>query len=159
MFMNVLLSAKEPTVVILDNVISNEVQEFRIGEYSFRCIPYGVLSLERLYSNSKLTSRCQKSIYDFYKKYPDLKYYAQRILKREQMYHVEFKNQECILYASGEKTFSELLLENGLAVINPMFRDEEFKYVFNKAQLNAKMNKYGMFKENIINNCIVELYK
>ena len=117
MFMNVLLSAKEPTVVILDNVISNEVQEFRIGEYSFRCIPYGVLSLERLYSNSKLTSRCQKSIYDFYKKYPDLKYYAQRILKREQMYHVEFKNQECILYASGEKTFSELLLENGLATL------------------------------------------
>ena len=75
------------------------------------------------------------------------------------MYHIEFKNQECILYALGEKTLSELLLENGLAVCKPIFRDEEFKYLFYKAQLKAKTNKYGMWKENFINDCIAELYK
>jgi hypothetical protein len=159
LFLTFSLYAKEPTTAILDNVVSNEVQQFHIGSYGFRCVPYGVLSLEKLYTNSKLTSVCQKSIYNFYKKYPNLKYYSQKILKTQQMYHIEFKNQECILYALGEKTLSELLLENGLAVRKPIFRDEEFKYLFYKAQLKAKTNKYGMWKENIINDCIVELYK
>jgi len=159
MFSTLRLFAVEPTVAILDNVVSNGVQEFHVGSYSFVCTPYGVLSVEKLYSNSKLSSKCQENIYNFYQKYPDLRYYTQNSLKVEQMYHLEFKNQECVLYAFGEKTLSELLLENGLAVVKPLFRDDEFNYPFHEAQMRAKMNKLGMWKENVVNSCIEEFYK
>jgi len=153
------LYAKEPVLAILDSVDSNGLQMFHIRDYSFVCRAYGVLTLQKLYNNSKLDSKCQKEIYNLYKKNPNLKYYAQKVLKTQQTYHVEFKNRECVLYAFGEKTLSESLLENGLAVYKPIFKDDEFKYLFYNAQLKAKMGKHGMWEKNIIYKCIEELYK
>jgi hypothetical protein len=159
LYMNTFLYAKEPYLAILDNVVSNEIQEFHTAGYSFICKPYGVLSIEELYNNSKLDSVCRKSIYTFYEKYPTSRYYAQKILRVQQMYHIEFKNRECILYALGEKTLSELLVENGLAVVKPIFKDEEFRYLFFEAQMRAKVGKHGLWREKITNKCIEEVYK
>ena len=151
--------AKEPIVAILDNIPSNAYQEFHIKNYAFSCSTYGVVPIEKLYLNATLNSTCQKKISDFYKTDPNSKYFAQRVLKVQQQYHLEFKEGECTLYALGQKTFSELLLENGLAIIKPLFRDDEFKYLFNQAQKRAKANKKGMWKDNVIKSCIAELYK
>lgn len=62
------LHAKEPMMAILQNVISNEMQKFTFGNYSFVCEAYGVVSLEKLYEKSQNNSTCQESIKSFYKK-------------------------------------------------------------------------------------------
>ncbi len=153
------LSAKEDTLAILTNVTSNGVQKFNIGNSTFLCDAYGVLTLEKLYENSNIDSKCQDTIKNFYKKYPPLKYYTESVLSVQQMYHIEFKNQECVVYAKGQKILSEILLEEGLAVKNPLFKDQEFGYAFDKAQLNARFHKRGLWQEEILGACVDSLYK
>jgi hypothetical protein len=151
--------AKEPLLAMLENTLSNEIQKFGINNYSFKCKPYGVLTLERLYSDAKKGSLCQSSIDDFYKKNPKLKYYSEMILEYKQRYHIEIKETECIIYAKGEMTLSELLLNEGLAIKKPTLKDEEFDDYFTLAQRKAKIEKKGLWKEKIFNSCIEELYQ
>ncbi|MFA6195065.1 MAG: thermonuclease family protein [Sulfurimonas sp.] len=153
------LNAKEPTLAILLSIDSNSFQRFNIEKNNFICRPYGILTLEELLEKSENGSKCKETIENFYKKHPDLKYFTYGILKRQQMYHVEFRENKCLLYAQGQKTLSELLLEKGLAMSKPTFKDEEFKYSFEKAQANAKFLKLGMWNEPIEKECAKELTK
>ncbi|OIP56276.1 MAG: hypothetical protein AUK54_02540 [Helicobacteraceae bacterium CG2_30_36_10] len=151
--------AKEPTLAILNTIISNETQKLSIGNYGFTCEPYGVLTLEKLYNNATMDYTCQDKIKTFYIKHPDLEYYSSSILHIRQMYHIEFKGKECILYAKGQKVLSEILLEEGLAVKQPAFDDEEYNYLFSKAQNRAKSNKKGLFEDDTLSACIDSLYE
>ena len=153
------LNAREPFVAVLFNVVSNETQLFNSGGYDFCCKPYGILTLETLHSNSKSGSLCQKKIEIFYKKNPDLKYFTYKILNYKQRYHIEFKDKKCVLYAKGEVSLSELLLKEGLAVQKPLFKDEEFGYIFFQAQQKAKFEKKGLWNDKILESCMKELYR
>jgi hypothetical protein len=153
------LCAKEHLLAILNTAVSNEIQKFGIGNYTFECRAYGVVVLETLYNSSKVGSRCQKSIDKFYIKNPKLKYYVDSILKYKQKYHIEIKNRECIIYANSQITLSELLLKEGLALKKPKFKDEEFYFYFSLAQRKAKIEKKGLWNEKILTNCIEELNK
>jgi len=153
------LIAEEPILVKLENIDSNEIQKFQIAQSSFYCKAYGVISIDTLYANSTDNSSCKKSVVAFYKKNPYSKYFAQNILKIKQMYHIEFKKNSCIVYAQGAKSYSELLLESGLAVVKPLFKDEEFSAKFKKAESRAKGAKLGMWKSNLLIECTVERYK
>ena len=75
------------------------------------------------------------------------------------MYHIEFRESKCLIYAQGQKTLSEFLLEKGLAMNKPAFKDEEFRYSFEKAQANAKFLKLGMWNEPVEKECAKELSK
>lgn len=153
------LDAKEPLLARLEDIVSNETQKFGLENYTFECKPYGVLSIEALYNSSKRDSICQKSIDKFYIKNPKLKQYVNRLLKYKQLYHLEIKNAECIIYAKGQMTLSELLLYNGLAIKKPLFRDREFESYFTAAQRKAKMKKKGLWDTDIFTSCVEELYK
>jgi hypothetical protein len=153
------LDAEEPTMAILKSISTNSKQNFNIQNYDFYCEPYGVVSLEKMHDNSGNGSKCRESIDGFYKKHPDLKYFTQGILKPEQMYHIEFKEKMCVIYARGQKSLSELLLENGLAVNKRTFNDEEFNFIFKKAETNAKLLKRGSWSEEIDKECAIELSK
>lgn len=153
------LYAKEPTMAILRDITTNAVQKFSIEQYSFYCQPYGVISLDKLYENSKMDSKCKQSIKNFYKKNPNLEYFTMELLKVGQMYHLEFKDKECVIYAKGQRTLSEILLSEGLAVNKPIFKDEEFKFLFERAQTNAKLLEKGIWGEKVLKDCIAELYK
>jgi len=154
-----ILEAKEPTLAMLKNVYANDSQKFSIGNGTFLCKPYGVKSLEKMYASSKKDSICKKSIYELYQKSKPLAYYSLNLLYVSQFYHVEFKNEKCLLFAKGEKTLSELLLENGLALVNPSFNDEEFQWSFYHAQRGAKENKRGLWSKDIYRECFEELNK
>jgi hypothetical protein len=158
-FLLVNLYSSESIVATLHSIPSNSVQEFSISHSRFLCHHYGLVTIEELSHNTKLSSVCQKSIEEFYLKHPDLKQYAQKKLKIMQRYKIEFKKRECILYSDGQMSYSELLLKSGLAVVKPVFLDKEFKYAFNKAQENAKLLKIGIWKEEVIKNCMESLYK
>lgn len=153
------VDAKEPVLAILNKTVSNEVQMFGIGKYTFECKPYGLLTLEKLYNSSKSGSMCRDNIDKFYKKNPNLKYYADSLLEDRQQYHVEIRDSNCILYARGQMTLSELLLVKGLAILKPKFKDEEFDGYYTLAQRKAKVDKKGLWDEKIFSSCIEEVYK
>ena len=153
------LSSKEPTMATLVNIESNDIQQFRIGDYQFNCLPYGVIGIDELHRESAFNSSCKESIKGFYDKRADLKYYTNSKLSVMQSYSIEFKNNRCIVFASGGKSLSEFLLEEGLAVRKPFFKDEEFEYYFYKSQSKAKMQRKGVWKENITRECISNIYK
>jgi len=148
------LIAREPTLAILLNVTNNNNQTFNIGNYHFNCKSYGVISLEELQVINKDNKVCQDSIKKLYKKDIYLKYLSMNLLKLKQMYHVEFKNDECVVYSNGQKTLSEKLLEEGAVVLNSKFNDKEFRYSFQKAQTRAKYEKKGLWSENISTKCL-----
>ena len=153
------LIANEPNLAILQSVISNDTQKFSQKMSHFICKPYGVVTLEKLYNTSAIDSLCRKSVESLYAQDPNIRYFSLRLLKPMQTYHVEFQEKSCVLYANGEKTLSELLLAEGLAFIKPAFGDDVFNAVFSKAQMAAKLSKKGLWRENILKECMVELYK
>jgi len=153
------INAKEPTLAILQNVNSASIQKFTIANSSFYCDAYAVIGVDKLAMNSSVDSTCKKSLGGFYKRNPQTKYYSQELLKVLQTYHVEFKEEKCIVFAQGEITLSELLLKEGLAVLEPNFKDDEYKAIFRNAQISAKMNRKGLWGESIMRDCIAEIYK
>ena len=151
------LSANEPFLARLENATSNETQKYGIGSYTFTCKPYGVIAIEKLYNTSPKNSECRKSIERFYRKNPNLQYFAERILKYKQLYHIEIKEKTCLVYVRGEISLSELLLKNGLAINKVDFRDENFRNYFLNAQKAARLEKKGLWKEKVFENCIKNL--
>lgn len=151
--------AKEPTLAFLNKVISNELQQYRIGRNSFYCKPYGVVTVDELYKNATMDSICKKSIEDFYVKNPEEKYFYTQLFKLEQMYHIEFKNNECLVFVQGQKSLSEVLLENGLAFEEFMLRDKEYSFSFSQAQKRARYEKKGLWGTKLMRSCIMQLYK
>lgn len=153
------LEAKEPLLATLETVYSNSMQRFKINSNSFVCQPYGVISLERLYLKSQKGSLCRESIEEFYSKSRYLSYYTESILKIYQRYHIELKESECVVYARGERTLSELLLSKGLAIKRAHFNDKEFRYKFEKSSRTAKENKKGLWNTSIEKYCNIKLQK
>jgi len=147
------LEAKEPNLAILKNIDSNGIQRFSIKSNSFRCEPYGVLTLEQIYLKSKKDSICRENIKKFYVQNRYLHYYSQSFLKVGQTYHIEFKKTKCLVYAQGETTLSQLLLSKGLGVKKPHFKDEEFDALFRSAQESAKIEKRGFWTSDIRRSC------
>ena len=153
------LDADEPIIAKYESTISNEAQRFSIGTYSFLCKPYGVITLESLYNNATTNPICKQNIQRFFTRNPLDVFFVKRYLYSGQYYHVEFKNEWCVVYIKGRSTLSDLLLSHGLGIMKPNFRDKEFMSLFDKAQRSAKDLKLGIWKDNIIKNCLGEIYK
>lgn len=158
-FLTTFVYAKEPTMALLISVPANDTQHFRLAQYSFVCKPYGIVSLEELYQASLTNETCKTTIEKFYRKNPLLLYFTSERLYKKQLYHIEFKENRCILYAQGQKTLSELLLRYGLAFVKPFFRDPEFYHSFINAQNNAKNDSLGMWSQDLVVQCMAAIYK
>lgn len=152
--LNSLLHAKEPQLVTLAKIISNEKQEFKMGNNNFTCTPYGITTIEELSRNSKSDSMCRKSISKFYKKHPNLECFAIKKLKVLQSYSLIFIDGKCVINTAGEKSLSEFLLEEGLAIKIPTSLEREYDSYFHKSQLEAKVMKKGIWSGNIPKECI-----
>jgi hypothetical protein len=153
------LFANEPTLAKMVWVDSNELQKLSIANTSFFCSPYGIVSLDKLYKRSELNSECKAKIKLYYQYHPQDLYFANTLFKRGQRYHLEFKQDSCVIYAQGQYSLSELLLKAGLAVRKPNFNDREFKASFYKAQEIAIKNRNGLWKDDLVRNCLSEIYK
>ena len=158
LFLLLCLYAEGPLLGVLKNVEGNRFTEFGINGFSYRCQPYGVLTLEELVEKSGPRSRCRESVETFYAVDPLSRHFAQSVLKREQLYRIEPKEKGCILYAKGMRSYAELLLSQGLAVHEPLFNDEEWLYRFQQAQKKAKYEKKGLWNERIWIDCVASLY-
>ncbi len=153
------LTAKEPIMAILESVDSPSLQKFTLNNNHLYCDVYGILSLDKVMQRDSVNVVCKKSLLTFYKQNPEAKYFPQKILKVQQMYHVAFRDNKCILFAQGERTLSELLLREGLAVVKPKFKDEEYRTIFLNAQKSAKREQKGIWSGSVARDCLAEIYK
>ncbi len=153
------LYAKEPLIARLQHIYSNSTLKFQVEQTEFICKTYGVVSLDELLERASLDSNCKKAIEIFYKRNENLRYFASHYLFEHQMYHISLKKQnQCLVFAQGERTYSEMILENGLGFVENNFSDKEWKYAFKKAQKNAKIAKKGVWDTTLFSKCIKEYY-
>lgn len=151
--------ASEPTIAILESVISNSEQKFRLGKAHFICEAYGIITPQKLSKTEELSESCKKSLESFYLKNPYKKHFSLLHLYEMQSYRVEFKEQKCLLYARGKSTLSEILLREGLALLELNFADKEYKNLYTYAQKNAQIKKRGIWGDNLRRDCLAEIYK
>lgn len=159
LFISLRLYANEPSVVLLHSIYNNYFLEFRVQNYHFHCRLYGVIALDKLLDNANVNAICKERLQSFYRADPDSKDFTRNLLAVEQGYHLEFKEKGCALYASGQKTLSQMLLENGLAIIEINFQDREFQSLFEESQRRAQSKRVGFWSDDALKACIYELYK
>ena len=131
----------------------------RSGNTLFECHSYGILSLNELMKREEISTSCREELLKYEKQNPLDLNYVFRHLRIEQKYHYEFIQNECILYSSGQVSFAEKLLQKGFAVMLPLFKDDIWFYRHSTAQKFAKIEKRGIWKNNLVSLCIAELYK
>jgi hypothetical protein len=146
----------------LESVLSNSDQIFylRNRDSFYLCQPYGVITLEDIYRNSKENSVCRDVLEKFYMQHADKKYFTLNHLKLQQYYMVNiYKDGRCIIHSDGMVSLSQKLLQKGLAMIQPNFHNKEYEYLFQKAQNNAIMGKKGLWNSTINHDCKAQYYK
>ncbi len=154
-----LLFAQEPLIMILDAIESNSAFVFRYKQTHMLCKPYGVIGMDEILVNKRLNPICKSALEEFFIQNPKLYYFAHYKLYLEQGYHVEVTQNGCKIFVSSPKSYSEMLLENGLAIIDQKVYDEEVDFLFYKALRRAKMQKRGIWQNPKIQSCISEFYR
>ncbi|MBN2781808.1 MAG: hypothetical protein JXQ66_01045 [Campylobacterales bacterium] len=149
------MSAKEPFLAILNGVYSNGMLRFSYDNFGFFCKPYGISVLEDIYGDKRLPKNCTDELNLFYRQSPLLKYFSLNNLHLKQTYHLEYKNNSCLVYSNGKKTLSELLVEEGLATKQKYLDDKEFNYKLDNAQKRAIFRNKGLHKNTILRNCML----
>ncbi|WP_304546300.1 hypothetical protein [Sulfurimonas microaerophilic] len=153
------LDAKEPTMMMLKRAVNNSLQEFQIAPYySFVCRPYGVVTIDEVLNSKKIDKECKETLQKFYIQNPKLYHLNRRYLKRKSFYHVEYVDKSCIVYAKGEFTFSEILLQEGLALTKKSLQSEVFKARFESTQKSAETWKRGAFSDPKVLSCMKRYY-
>lgn len=159
MILGITLEAQEPTVALLKHIESNSNQKFSFKNYTFTCTAYAITPLNEIANRESLSTLCKTALDSFYRADPKAKYFALYALSVEEMYHLEFRDRGCLLFANGEITLSEMLLREGLALLIPNFKDKEYRYLYEKAQAKAKREKKGVWGERLQRDCSGDIYK
>ena len=158
-FLTLPLQSQEPNIMILDAIYANDSYLFHHGHDQTVCKPYGVWTIERALRRSDIGSVCKKTLDDFLLHNPKLRYFSSYKMHVEQGYRIAFRNSECIIYLGSKQTLSEALLQAGVAIEQPGFSDEEFRYRFYQALRAAKVNKRGIWSDAKLQSCMSEFFK
>lgn len=150
------LYGNEIKIGLLSSVESNAIVKLTYRNQTVRCVPFGIIPLESMSINSSTPKECSDHISRFYAEHPEDRVYAKRILKPGLNYHFELKTEGCVLYANGLQTYSEMLLEKGLALQSPRFDDAEWNARLKRAQKGAELFQRGLHETQIRKFCIRE---
>lgn len=144
------------TVGILKSVEGNSKQTLLTKNTVLGCEPFGIITLEKMLRNAASTQECKKAVSDFYTSHPHDKQFAREHLYVQHSYHYEMIKEGCVLYANGNQTYSEMLLDQGLALIDPSFNNNEWNGRFKRAQKGSEYQKNGLHDTLIKKWCIKE---
>ncbi|MDD5716773.1 MAG: hypothetical protein PHW64_03135 [Sulfuricurvum sp.] len=144
----------DSTVGVLTSIKNNGELKLLDNNRAVLCEPFGIIPLERMAKNSVTPTECQNHIDAFYRSHPHDKYFAQSSLHIYQSYHYERIQEGCILYGNGLESYSEMLLEKGLALIDPKFDQKEWNWKLKQAQRRAESGKIGLHNTLIQTFCI-----
>lgn len=146
----------EVTVGLLSEIESNAKQNLLHYNILTPCEPFGVVTLEKMILTGASPQECRSEIERFYKSHPHEKQFAREHLYLQHSYHYEMIKEGCILYGNGAESYSEMLLRQGLAVVDPAFNNKEWNGRFQRAQKGAESQKSGLYNTLIRKFCIKE---
>jgi hypothetical protein len=142
------------TIGLLTSIQSNVKQSLLYRNSPLSCEPFGVITLEKMTQNTANVQECKSLIETFYQSHPHEKKFADEKLKIQQSYHYEMIKEGCVLYANGAESYSEMLLREGLALVDPKFDNKEWNGKLKKAEKGAKTEKIGLRDTLIEKFCI-----
>ncbi len=124
---------------------------------AFVCKPYGIESVSELVQRTDVNSSCMQYLKEFRRADPKEKFFAALSLHVEQQYSVEGMEDSCLLHLSSGYSYSEALLENGYARIEPgqRYEDPLLRYRFKQAVESAKKNKSGIWSDVNVRHCFL----
>ncbi len=150
------LCSAEITIALLRSVPSNAEVNLLYRNSAFACPPVGVTPLEKLPFSAPDPQGCRVRVEAFMASSPEARTYGARHLHTQQSYRFERIAQGCVLYANGPESYSEMLLKEGLALIDPVFDHREWNYRLKRAQTGAEKMKKGVHGTDIKAFCIKE---
>ena len=119
-----------------------------------KCEPHGIKTLEWMIRDAATPAECQKSVDAFYFSHPHERLYAQEHLHLYQTYHYEQSDKGCILYANGPESYSEMLLNEGLAIVDDKYNSNEWNEKLKRAFLRGQSKKERINESDILQKCI-----
>ena len=155
-----ILDAKEPQIFMLQQVYDITHQKFAYSNHmSLMCKPYGVRTLQEIMQMPKTSPYCKEKFTLFFQNHPHASYFAHTLLHLRAFYPLYMqKDGRCLVSVKGMKSYSEVLLENGLAVVEKGLLDEENLYRLQRAQERAQRNKKGLFSNPETTKCVMVSY-
>jgi hypothetical protein len=152
-----IFTSKASDLGLLLKVENNSVFYFSSNNRQNICIAYAIVSFDMLFNASKNNELCRKTLLQYYKKHPKEKNFAKNYFHINQQYAFERKDSSCIIYAQGKRSYAELLLKNGMAIVAKGFRDEVIKFKYKRIENQAKIEKKGLWDNPILRNCISQI--
>lgn len=143
-------------VALLTSIKSNADIELLDRNVPVKCEPFGIIPLERMAATGASPELCRSEIQKFYHSHPHLKHFAREHLYIQQSYHYETVGNQCILYANAQESYSEMLLNEGLAVMDSKTDNKEWNEKFKRAEKGAKSHQSGLHETLIGKYCIKE---
>jgi len=146
----------EITIGLMISIENNSKIHLIHNNAYFSCVPFGIITLEKMGENGANPTECKNAVENYYRSHPHDKVYAKEHLPIQQSYHYELIKEGCVLYGNGPESYSEMLLRNGLAVIDPAFDNAEWNTKLKRAMQGAQFQKTGMHDTQIQKLCIKE---
>lgn len=146
----------EMTVGLLTSIENNGQQTFLYQNAPIKCEPFGIVTLEKMVQNGASPQECRSAVETFYTAHPHEKHFAREHLIFQQSYHYEILPEGCVLYANGIETYSEMLLRNGLALIDTKVNQKEWNAKLKRAEQGAEKENLGLHGTLIRKWCIKE---
>lgn len=138
----------------MKTIENNAAMTLLDNNHPVKCEPHGIKTLEWLIRDAASSAECQKSVDAFYYSHPHERLYAQEHLHLYQTYHYEKNDNGCILYANGPESYSEMLLNEGLAIIDEKYDNSEWNAKLKRALLRGKSKKESIHDTDILEKCI-----
>jgi len=144
------------SIALLKSIDGNSKQTLLSKNTPVACEPFGIITLEEMMMNTSSKAECKNAVATFYKTHPHDELFAKEHLYIQQSYHYETIKEGCVLYANGGESYSEMLLRQGLALIDPAFENSEWNGRLKRAQKGAEIEKTGLHDTLIKEFCIKE---
>lgn len=138
----------------LTGIENNSAMTLLNNNTPVRCEPHGIKTLEWLIRDAATPDECQKSVDAFYNTHPHERLYAQEHLHLYQTYHYEKSDKGCILYANGPESYSEMLLNEGLANLDQKYNESEWNEKLRRAFQRGKKKRERIHDTDILEKCV-----
>jgi len=129
---------------------------FKKGSISIYCNPHGTYTITQFLNDETVDNKCKSELLKLSNNIQ--RRYGRHLNQRlhlEQTYHLRSIDNQCVVFFNDNKTYSQTLVENGLAVVKKGFQSEDkwFEYRLNKAQELAQREKRGIWSTPFLAKC------
>lgn len=147
------------TFGILQHAPNSGFLYFKVKNSSVTCKPYGIISVHEILYDTNASKRCREAILNYFHKNPKDYYFSDYHLHLQQMYHLEYKPDACVVYSNGSVSYARELLRNGLARVKKGFNDPLLKKRYKAEEEGAKFFRRGIYHSTVLRDCMGEFRK